>query len=233
MSEFFPHSCLFCKKYYPCNDKNNVMKGGGECWKWSTMKFNEESINKCLDYCTLEEKSIASRSMYAIRILCCNESPAILLSDLFLHSDMISLECTNVNDGIKRISGIINRIADYAEKCSESLADGIKLKKDKNTGKDMHNLIFDTRRRLNAFVKGFPRNLQFTYKFDGINDSDIIQIRVYNRNSIPCITLFSSERNEFLPLSDYPIDMIKRRVINKIRNEFAEYSNILRHLANQ
>ena len=206
MSEF-PHSCIYCQKYYPANDKNNVMKGGGACWAWSNIREGDSSVNACPDFVALAERGVYQKAMYAIRATCVDGGFRISFMDTFLHVVFMSSECASIGEGVESVVREINEISEFMKNCVALLSCGkLELKSvrySKGKNETVNNIQSETRKRLNTIFRGFPRNIQLNYRFVSEGSSRAMRLRIYNTDGKPEIEVSDDYSGGFVGVGEY------------------------------
>ncbi len=226
----FPHSCVYCRRYYPKNDLNNVMRGGGECWEWSRMKCDSDE-NSCRMFDSMDEASLAQRHMYALRAVPCECGFQISLADMFLHARLIAIECESLKDGLSAMASQIVGWSEYFRKCSVALACSKKLHGTIRIYKRYDNDVMsnpqsDMRKRMNTIVKGFPRNIQLNYKFFSEYGCKAVQARIYNVNETPQLMICNDIMN-YVGVAEYCQNPVNRELAHLIFTEFMDCAKFM------
>ena len=206
MSEF-PHSCIYCQKYYPTNDKNNVMKGGGACWAWSNIREGDSAVNRCSDFCALAERGIFQKAMYAVKASCSEDGFRVSFMDTFLHVGFSSSECSTIGEGVELVLRNVNELAEYLKRCASVLSCGKSEQKafrySKGKNETVNNPQSETRRRLNTVLKGFPRNIQLNSKLVAEGNVRLLRLRIYNTDGNPEIEVSDDYSGGFVEVGEY------------------------------
>ena len=228
----FPHACIFCRKYYPFNDEKNVMKGGGECWKWGGVKEGDSAENSCSGFSPLDEAGLVQKQMYSLRAVPDEDGFAVFLTDMFLHVLLIRIECGSIEEGMLSVARAVSEWAEYCRKCALSISFGnagalsipfYSMPENENVGNPKSGM----RKRMDTMIRGFQRNVQLTYRMlshEHVQTS--IQARIYNHGGEPSIEICGG-RDGFMKAVDYCSCAGGSDAVRLIRDEFIGYADFL------
>lgn len=234
MSDIFPHSCLYCKRYYPRNDRNNVMKGGGDCWSWSNVKGGEKCANDCQMFEEMDEMSIVQKSMYAVRAVDWDgDGIRFSFTDTFLHVGFANHDCETIEDGMAFMKGRIAEWSSYLAKCHDAIKPSNAGQRGWSKGRDenMANPSSDTRRRLNTILRGYPRNIQLSYRMENDGDSRSLKARLLNVDGNPSILFMQEWTGEFVPSDQYcSYGDLHNGMAREVKGEFYEFAMFMKSM---
>jgi len=231
----FPHCCAFCQKYYPRNDRNNVMKGGGECWTWGGVRGGDSSVNSCQRFVALEERSIVQKAMYVVKAVCLEDGYRVAFMDSFLHVGFLSSECGSIRDGVSMVGRGISEIAEYLKRCVASMSCGKLERKSarfsKGENETINNPQSDTRRRFNTVLRGFPKNIQLGYKFISEGNMRGLKLRIYHADGNPSIEVSDDYSGGFVGISDYcGRSATNHELVSILLDEFKDFHKFVNSL---
>lgn len=237
MNGEFPHSCIYCSRYYPKNDINNVMRGGGDCWSWSRMKGGDSHENDCADFLPLDEVCIVQKQMYALRVIPSENGFSLSLMDMFLHVCLIRMESDSIQDGVSAMASIVNQWHGYFLKCCHALAPA----KTMNVSVSMYSKLenetignpqSDMRKRLNTIVRGFPRNIQINYRLNSKHGQKFSQLRIFNIDGEPALMICNGN-SEYVGIREYCNNQTGKEIAHIILSEFVDYAKFFGSLAKE
>ena len=201
----FPHSCVYCRKYYPSNDRNNAMRGGGECWKWNKVKGGDRRENDCESFEQVGEMVLARKSMYVLKAVDEGDAFTVSFGDAFHHVDFVACRVATLKEGVDVVRARVEGLKSFLSSCG-----GIAVQKAKqescSRGKNetIGNPRSELRRRFDILLRGFPRNVQLCYKFVSKGAGcPMIRARVYNRDGVGEVWLLDDSVDDFRTVGDY------------------------------
>lgn len=233
----FPHSCVYCNRYYPKNDINNVMRGGGDCWSWSRMKVGDSKENDCADFLPLDEFCIVQKQMYALRATPSENGFSLFVMDMFLHVCLIRVESDSIQEGVSAISSIVNRWHGYFVKCchafspAKTLSISVRLYS-KLENETIGNPQSDIRKRLNTIVCGFPRNIQISYRLNSKYDQKFSQLRIFNMDGEPAFMIRNGNA-DYVGIGEYCNNPMDKEIANIVLSEFVDYAKFFDSLGKE
>lgn len=233
----FPHSCVYCSRYYPKNDINNVMRGGGDCWSWSRMKYGDSNVNDCADFLPLDEVGIVQKQMYALRATPSENGFSLSVMDMFLHVCLMRVECDSIQEGVSAIASTINRWHGYFLKCCHALAPAKALRVSTRLYSKLENETIgnpqsDIRKRLNTIVRGFPRNIQIRYRVNSKYGQKFSQLRIYNIDGEPAL-MMCNDNTEYVGIGEYCNNPTNKEIAHIILSEFVDYAKFFGSLGKE
>lgn len=239
----FPHSCLFCKNYYPANDNKHTMKGGGKCWKWNKLNICETTENQCVNFKQVNNKCVANKSMYVVDVDMTENILEVSFSDLFLHANLIKLQCDgDINVGLEEMRERLGQILAYINQCGKHLSKFVntrhsELKCKKGIHEHIDNPMSEVRKRFNIIIRGFSKNTQTSHRFY-LKKGDIqhgVHLRVYNFEGEPYMTALSiANMSDFVSIEEFcKLSDLNNELMTLIKNEFDEYSKFLGIMINR
>ncbi len=227
----FPHCCIYCQKYYPKNDKSHVMKGGGECWSWSGMKGGDSRVNSCQDFAQMSEKAVFQKAMYVVKAIRGDENFKFVFSDSFLHVKFAEAECLTLAEGKESVLGTMDALAAHFKKCVSALSAGrhegkaVRTQWSKPKDETITNPQSETRRRFNTVMRGFPRNVQLSYKFLSDEGSRAVKLRIYNTDGGLKLEISDDMTRSFLGVKEYiGKDAVNAELVSVILGEFRDFA---------
>jgi hypothetical protein len=227
MNGVFPHSCEYCQRYYPKNDINHAMKGGGECWIWNSLKGGDRRPNDCENHVPLDEATLLRHQMYAVRMVPIENGFSFSLTDTYLHVPLICLECGSLDEGIAKMSKAIDDWLAYFEKCVKCLScakkvfgvGGVYSKPENDT---VGNVQSNARKRMNTIMRGFPRNIQLSHRFFCGNAHKLVTLRIFNVKGNPVMKICDGNI-PYMTVDEYCQNPVNKGMVNLILAEFVGY----------
>lgn len=239
MNNGFPHSCLFCKDYYPDNDSKDIMKGGGKCWKWHKLSVGEVTENTCINFKQVNNKCIAHKSTYAIDVGINDDNiMEVSFSDLFLHANLVKLKCSGgINVGLEDMRNRLGQILAHLNGCRKHMSKFVhtrhsELMCKKGDNECIDNPMSEVRKRFNIIIRGFGKNTQTLHRFYLKKDDtqQCVHLRVYNFDDEPHMTALSSATmSDFVGIEEFcKSSELNDELMMLIKSEFDDYSKFLR-----
>lgn len=240
----FPHSCVWCQRYYPKCDRNNVMRGGGECWSWSRIRGGDSVENQCCDFEPMDNRCLVQKAMYVVKAVMDEEGLYVVFEDSFLHSLLLKVDCDFLSDGISEMKSRMLFWRDYFCRCIEMMPCGTKSavpakskkkKKQEETEMDaMQNPNSPVRKRFNTIVRGFPRHVQLAHK-PSVDGEFSTKIRLYNSDEgASLIEIWDASSRRFVDVVEYcSLGDSQRMLVDLVRGEFAEYVRFVEFFASE
>jgi hypothetical protein len=213
------------------------MRGGGDCWSWSRMKDGDSKENDCADFLPLDEVGIVQKQMYALRATPSENGFSLSVMDMFLHVCLIRVERDSIQEGVSAIASIVNRWHSYFVKCCHALAPAKTLRisvrlYSKLENETIGNPQSDMRKRLNTIVRGFPRNIQISYRLNSKYGQKFSQLRIFNIDGEPAL-MMCNDNADYVGIGEYCSNPMDKEIAHIVLSEFVDYAKFFGSLGKE
>lgn len=223
----FPHSCIYCEKYYPRNDNGDATRGGGECWSWSGIRGGDRAVNKCDGFSPAGTVILYRRSMYSVKAMADGDHFKLSFEDDFLHVVFFSVEESTMDEAVSAMESSLSEWCVYFRSLASmfpATAMPRALLYSLGDHESMTNPHSIARRRFNTVLKGHPRNVQLSYRFSSSHGTKLVRLRIYNGDL--GIGILADDAQEFVPIAEYD-GSFRDEFLALLSGEFRDFSKFM------
>jgi len=201
------------------------------------MKDGDSKENDCADFLPLDEVGIVQKQMYALRATPSENGFSLSVMDMFLHVCLIRVERDSIQEGVSAIASIVNRWHGYFVKCCHALAPAKTLRisvrlYSKLENETIGNPQSDMRKRLNTIVRGFPRNIQISYRLNSKYGQKFSQLRIFNIDGEPAL-MMCNDNADYVGIGEYCSNPMDKEIAHIVLSEFVDYAKFFGSLGKE